>query len=79
MPWLRSSDNSLTESFVQQNNIPAKFDQVLTRFHKIDKAKLPLNGRLNHHFYNKTEYEIEKDSYKMYVRKHIHVCSLILT
>ena len=59
--WLRSSDNSLTESFVQQNNIPAKLDQVLTRFHKLDKAKLPSNGRLNRRFYiNKTEYEIEK-------------------
>ena len=60
----RSSDNSLTESFVQQNNIPAKLDQVLTRFHKIDIAKLPSNGRLNRRFNNKTEYEIEKDSYK---------------
>ena len=59
-----SSDNSLTESFVQQNNIPAKLDQVLTRFHKLDKANLPSNGRLNRRFYNKTEYKIEKYSYK---------------
>ena len=37
MAWQRSSDNSLTESFVQQSNTPANFDQVLTRFHKLDK------------------------------------------
>ena len=55
---------SLTEKFVQQNNIPAKLDQVLTRFHKLDKAKLPSNGILNRHFYNKTEYETEKYIYK---------------
>ena len=61
---LKATLCSLTESFVQQNNIPAKLHQVLTRFHKLDKAKLPSNGRLNHRFYNKTEYEIEKDSYK---------------
>ena len=64
MSCKRSSDNSLTESFAQQNKIPAKLDQVLTRFHKFDKAKLPSNGRLNSRFYNKTEYEIEKDNYK---------------
>ena len=57
--------NSLIESLVQQNNIPAKLAQVLTRFQKLDKAKLSSNGRLNRRFfYNKTEYEIEKDSYK---------------
>ena len=60
MSWQRSSDNSLTESFAQQNNIPAKLDQVLTHFHKLDKAKLPSNRILNRRFYNKTEYEIEK-------------------
>ena len=59
-----NKQNSLTENFVQQNNIPAKLYQVLTRFHKLNKAKLPSNGRLNRRFYNKTEYEIEKDSYK---------------
>ena len=64
MSWKRTSDNSLTESFVQQNNIPEKVDQVLTPFHKLDKAKLPSNGRLNGRFYNKIEHEIEKDSYK---------------
>ena len=37
MAWQRSFDNSLTESFVQQSNRPAKLDQVLTRFHKLDK------------------------------------------
>ena len=63
MSWWRSSDNSWTESFVQQSNRPAKLDQVLIRFHKIDNAKLPSNGRLNRRFFNKTEYEIEKDSY----------------
>ena len=36
MAWQRSSDNSLTESFVQQSNRPAKLDQVLVRFHKLD-------------------------------------------
>ena len=45
-----NKQTSLTESFVQQNNIPEKLDQVLTRFHKLDKAKLPSNGRLNHRF-----------------------------
>ena len=60
MDWQRSSDNSLTESFVQQSNRPAKLDQVLTPFHKLDKAKLPSNGWLNRRFYNKTEYEIDK-------------------
>ena len=64
MSWERSSDNSLTERFVQQNNIPAKLDQVLSRFHKLNKAKLSSNGRLNRRFYNKTDYEIEKESYK---------------
>ena len=37
MAWQRSSDNSLKERFVQQRNRPAKLDQVLTRFHKLDK------------------------------------------
>ena len=37
MAWQRSSDNSLTESYIQQGNRPAKLDQVLTRFHKLDK------------------------------------------
>ena len=65
MSWWRSSDNSLKESFVQQNNMPAiLLDQVLTRFHKLDKANLPSIGRLNRRFYNKTEYEIETDTYK---------------
>ena len=45
MAWQRSSDNSLTESFVQQSNRPANLDQVLTRFHKLDKPKLPSNRR----------------------------------
>ena len=40
MAWQRSSDNSLTECFVQQSNGPAKLDQVLTRFHKLDKPNL---------------------------------------
>ena len=35
--WQHSSGNSLTESFVQQSNRPAKLDQVLNRFHKHDK------------------------------------------
>ena len=61
---LKATLGSLTESFVQQNNIHTKLDQVLTRFHKLDKAKLPSNGRLNRRFYNKTEYETEKNSYK---------------
>ena len=37
MVWQRSSDNSLTESFVQQRNRSAKLDQLLNRFHKFDK------------------------------------------
>ena len=37
MAWQRSSDNSLTESFVQQSNRPVKLGQLLTRFHKFDK------------------------------------------
>ena len=37
MAWQCSSENSLTESFVQQSNRPVKLDQVLTRFHKLDK------------------------------------------
>ena len=37
MAWQRSSDNSVTESFVQESNRPAKLDQVFTRFHKHDK------------------------------------------
>ena len=37
MAWQRNSDNSLTESFVQQINRPAKLDQMLTRFHKLDR------------------------------------------
>ena len=72
MSWLHSSDNSLTESFVQQNNIPAKLYQVLTQFHKLDKAKLPSNGKLNCRFYNKTEYEIEKIVKN--VRKKTYTC-----
>ena len=48
---LKATLGSLTESFVQQNNIPAKLDQVLTRFHKLDKANLPSNGRLNRRFF----------------------------
>ena len=64
MAWQCSSDHSLTESFVQQSNRPAKLDKVLTLFHKLDIAKLPWKRRLNCGFYNKTECEIEKDSYK---------------
>ena len=30
----------MTECFVQQSNGPAKLDQVLTRFHKLDKPNL---------------------------------------
>ena len=37
MAWQRSSDSNLKESFVQQSNRPAKLDQVLTRFYKLDK------------------------------------------
>ena len=37
MAWQRSSDNSLTDSVVQQSNRHAKLDKVLTRFHKLDK------------------------------------------
>ena len=37
MAWQSCSDKSLTESFEQQSNRPAKLDQVLTRFHKLDK------------------------------------------
>ena len=37
MAWQRSSDNSLTESFVQQSNRHAKLNRMLTRFHKLDK------------------------------------------
>ena len=36
MAWQRSSDNSLTERLVQQSNRPAKLDQVLIRFHKLE-------------------------------------------
>ena len=47
MAWQRSSDNSLTESLIQSRR-SAKLDhQVLTRFHELDKAKLPSNGRPN--------------------------------
>ena len=37
MAWQRSSDNSVTESVVQQRNRPSKLDQMLTRFHKLDR------------------------------------------
>ena len=37
MAWQGSSDNNLTERFVQQSNRHAKLDQMLTRFHKLDK------------------------------------------
>ena len=37
MALQRSSDNSLKENFVQLSNRPAKLDQVLARFHKLDK------------------------------------------
>ena len=77
MSWKRSSDNSLTESFVQQNNIHVKLDQVLTRFHKLDKAKFPSNGRLTRRFYNKTEYEIE--NIVTHVRKKTHICLFAYT
>ena len=47
MAWQRSSDNSLTVNLVQSSR-SAKLDhQVLTRFHELDKAKLPSNGRPN--------------------------------
>ena len=61
MAWQRSSENNLTESFVQQSNRSAKLDhKVLTRFHELDSAKFPSNGRPNPHFKNGTEYEMER-------------------
>lgn len=61
MAWQRSSDNNLTESFVKHSNRPGKLDhQVLNRFHELDKAKLPSNGRPKPRFQNGTEYEMER-------------------
>ena len=79
MAWQRSSDNSMTESFVQQSNRPAKLDRVVTRFHKLDKPNYfhqmedPIAIFKIEHFNRVLN---RKDSK---VRKHIHVCSLILT
>ena len=75
MAWQRSSDNSLTENLVQSSR-SAKLDyQVLTRFHELDKAKLPSNGRPNPCFQVGTEYKMES----WLSEKKKWVCQLILT